>query len=456
MSKETPSNTDDDVNGLVEATQELSIGASKPPTGAESVNTNEDVKKFMKEKVQEGPATIKANFPASGNKFDESEDIYSVYLLIEDRYCGGLIGRSGKSIAAIRELTGATICLQDRRLKFDNHLPKRALKLYGPEQCLRKAVVATAHRLLEVKAANLAYKNNTEISSLPEFPTYEITILSPLGVVTDEFRNGGHVVIESFLDWELIDVWGIEKIDENDKTELPFSELCMKIVKDSGLGRTVIDEKRLSTAHVTRRNNSRGQVSNHRGDYRQNSRMQPAGAYGEFPLHRNPRRYQQSRNNYSMGNGNMSKSGYGQQNAMGKSNNMGYSNGASYAQMQNQSFSSYKVPSTNGYSINPSQNAMQAAFSAPFSNMHGDASQNGSTYPRQHAQDDNHAWPKPNTSRDLYQTLDTSRSQQYNNMYGQQADTRQQYGQQSMAQTLPDQTMNLYYLPRMNPDWEDI
>ena len=47
---------------------------------------------------------------------------------------------------------------------------------------MRKAIVATAQRLLEVKAANIAYKNG-ELAPTTSVvnPTYEITILSPEG-----------------------------------------------------------------------------------------------------------------------------------------------------------------------------------------------------------------------------------------------------------------------------------
>jgi hypothetical protein len=431
----------DNLNELVEGTSKLSLEGN--------MSTQDDETSLMhtkgdKEPVKEGPTTIEGNFPATQNPaWDKSESIYSVYLLIEDRYCGGLIGRSGKSIAAIRELTGATICLQDRRLKFDNHLPKRALKLYGPESCLKKAIVATAHRLLEVKAANLAYKNNTEISSLPEFPTYEITMLSPSGMVTEEFRSGGHVVIETFMDWELVDIWGIEKL-ENEERELPFSELCMKIVKESGLGSTPIDETKLSTAHVSRRG---GRPPDAFRDYRPPTNFKQS--YSDFgPRNRRPHPRNGNNNYNNKTNGmppNMNHQ-YGPKN--GSMQNMNY-NSPSF-QMQNQNFPPYKVTSTN-YSINPSQTSVQATFAAPFGNMHNETQ---SGFARQ--QDE--AWPKPNsnTSRDLYQILDTSRSQQYP-IYGTQPDGRQQY-QQGVTQQLPDQAMgaNLYYLPRMNPDWEDI
>jgi len=425
----------DNVNQIVEGAAKLSLDTAPGSAKEEEPVPGAAPKPVEKEPITEGPTTIQGNFPAANPLWDDNDDIFSVYLLIEDRYCGGLIGRSGKSIAAIRELTGATICLQDRRLKFDNHLPKRALKLYGPESCLKKAIVATAHRLLEVKAANLAYKNNTEISSLPEFPTYEITILSPTGIVTEEFRSGGHVVIESFVDWELVDVWGIEKVD-NDENELPFSELCMKIVKESGLGTTAIDETKLSTAHVSRRSSRQPDAFR---DYRPPQNF--SKAY-DFPTR--GRRGRPHAQNHP-GRNQMSMNQYGPQKGIP---NMNY-NSPSF-QMQSQNFPPYKVTSTN-YSINPSQNAVPTQFAAPFSSIHNDAQAN---FARQQEE----AWPKPNssTSRDLYQILDTSRNQQYP-MYGAQPDGRQQY-QQGVTQQLPEQAMsaNLYYLPRMNPDWEDI
>jgi len=438
----------DNLNELVDGTSKLSL--EKQEQAIQSVDPIPQESFKDKDIVEEGPASIKGNYPESATKpeWKAGEIFYSVYLLIEDRYCGGLIGRQGKSIAAIRQVTGATICLQDRRIKFDNHLPKRALKIYGPAECVQKAIIATAHRLLEVKAANLAYKNNTEVSTLPEFPTYEITILSPVGVVAEKFRSGGHVVIETFCDWELVEVWGVEKEDSDNIEDLPFSELCMEIVKESGLGTTPIDESRLATAHVSRARRTDGY-------YRQQTKPMQQGYNGNrnrgryIPHHQS---HQPPRPNYQMNNPHVQKvqSQYQKPNSVP---NMAYGSSPSFALPPNQNFPSYKVASTN-YNMQANQNPLQTTF-APFSNIHGSDASSHQNYGR--AQEE--AWPKPNTGRDLYQPLDSMNNARQSSypVYGAQPDTRQQYSQ-GVSQGMPDNTMgaNLYYLPRMNPDWEDI
>eukprot|EP00494_Astrolonche_serrata_P024135 UN24393 len=159
-----------------------------------------------------------------------------VYVLIEDRCSGGYIGRRGKSIDKIRQDTGASICLQDRRLKFDDHGPKRALKITGSDEQVKMAIEHSSKRLLEVQVDNLAYKNKEKTPViLPEEPqTYEITLLSPYGLLDEKFRKNSHIVTENHNGlFELIDIWG--------KLEL-VGQLSMEILK-SGLGYSTIDEK---------------------------------------------------------------------------------------------------------------------------------------------------------------------------------------------------------------------
>jgi len=221
-------------------------------------------------------------FPVLVNEGETSTDInpeaeskQHIYLLIDDRFCGGLIGRGGKVIDTIREESQANICLQDRRVKFYNHPPKRALKVLGPVDSILKAITSTSKRLLEVKAANVAFKNNTDVQTMTN-PTLEITFLSPLGVLSEEFRAHSQIVVESHGPFELIDVWGVE-----DK----FNGLVSQLLKNSTLGSSLIEESNLTTAFTRNRgrrdfdgqngsafngDHSRNQRNNH--DYNKNNR----------------------------------------------------------------------------------------------------------------------------------------------------------------------------------------
>lgn len=62
--------------------------------------------------------------------------------------------------------------------------------------------------------------------------------------MNEEFLSHSHVVVEFHNSWELIDIWGNGDI---------ISTLCIKILKEFGLGKASIDQSQLTTA-ITKRN----------------------------------------------------------------------------------------------------------------------------------------------------------------------------------------------------------
>lgn len=344
-----------------------------------------------------------------GGWIEASEDGLHVYVLIEDRYCGGLIGRGGKSIDTIRN-TGASICLQDRRLKFQNHLPKRALKIRGDEDDMRKAILATAQRLLEVKAANIAYKNG-ELAPTTSVvnPTYEITILSPEGLLNEEFRSHSHIVVESHNTWELIDIWG-----NGDR----ISNLTLRILNESGLGKAHIDESKLTTAitkknrnnNDNRRNLNYTRTNNYGNSNRNNDRNNDNNNYrnNNNNNHRNNNRG--GRNNNSYNNNNRNSPSYNNNNNHGYGNNGGnYNNRNSNSNGYNSNNNSYNNRNNNSNYNNDRNNS-----SSYGNNNNNDRSSNNKLY-NSNANNNNNHGQNNNGNNNIIGSAPTNNNNNRNN-----------------------------------------